>query len=141
MAAALLEPREPIAIEPIATDPIAIEPARPDHHPAGPSRQPRPRSARRPAPAVYRRRRLCAALGGPGLVLTVARAGVALEGRSLATPGRLPHVRTVVVEPGDSLWSIAGRIAPGSDPRAVVDAIAEARGGTTAVAPGETITW
>ena len=81
-----------------------------------------------------------AALAGLVLVLTVARAGAALEGSSLTSPERLPHVRTVVVEPGDSLWSLAGRLAPGSDPRGVVDALVEARG-TASVAPGETITW
>lgn len=30
---------------------------------------------------------------------------------------------TVVVEPGDSLWSIALDVAPGSDPRDVIDEI------------------
>jgi hypothetical protein len=49
-------------------------------------------------------------------------------------------VRTIVVQPGDSLWSVARRLEPGSDPRAVVDAIVEARG-TAEVMPGETITW
>jgi hypothetical protein len=45
-----------------------------------------------------------------------------------------------VVRPGDSLWSVASRLAPGSDPRPVVDALAEARHGTGLV-PGETIAW
>ena len=30
-----------------------------------------------------------------------------------------------VVEPGDTLWSIARRVAPGHDPRPVVDALVE----------------
>jgi hypothetical protein len=115
-------------------------PARPHHHPAGAHRQPRPRRACRPARAVLRRRRFLAALVGLGLVLTVARAGVALDGPSPVAPERLPHVRTVVVQPGDSLWSIAHELAPERDPRAVVDALVEARG-TTAIAPGETLTW
>jgi LysM repeat protein len=33
-----------------------------------------------------------------------------------------------VVQPGDSLWTIAHRTAPSADPRAVVDAIAGANG-------------
>jgi hypothetical protein len=90
---------------------------------------------------VYRRRRVFAALAGLGLVLTVARAGAALEGSSLASPERLPHVRSVVVAPGDSLWSLARRLAPANDPRNVVDAVVEARGGNAAIVAGETITW
>ena len=82
-----------------------------------------------------------AALVGLGLVLTVARAAAALEGSSPATPGRPPHVRAVVVQPGDSLWSVAHRLAPQTDPREVVDAIVEARGGSSVIAPGETVTW
>ena len=34
-----------------------------------------------------------------------------------------------VVQPGDTLWSIASEIAPDRDPRAVVDALREANGG------------
>ena len=121
-------------------DPPVIAPTRP-RHPAGPHRQPRPRSARRPGPAVLRRRRVLAALIGLGLVVTVARAGAALEGPSLASPERLPHVRSVVVQPGDSLWSVARQLAPDRDPRPVVDAIVDARGGRSSVVPGETIEW
>jgi LysM domain len=39
---------------------------------------------------------------------------------------------TYVVQPGDTLWSIARRVAPGQDPRPVVDGLVEAnnvRGG------------
>ena len=42
---------------------------------------------------------------------------------------------TYVVEPGDTLWSIAGQVAPGRDPRPVVDGLIEAndlRGGLQA---------
>ncbi|MFM7719024.1 MAG: LysM peptidoglycan-binding domain-containing protein [Actinomycetota bacterium] len=35
---------------------------------------------------------------------------------------------TYVVHPGDTLWEIAERLAPGEDPRILVDAIAEANG-------------
>ena len=60
-------------------------------------------------------------------------------GGNLAATERLPHVQQVVVEPGDSLWSIVQRVAPGHDPRPIVDAIADARG-TSAVEVGETLT-
>jgi hypothetical protein len=91
------------------------------------------------AAAVFRRRRLLAVVLGLGLSLTVARAGVALEG-SFVAPARPPHVRSVVVQPGDTLWSLAHRLAPGQDPRGVVDALVQARG-TAVVQPGETLTW
>jgi Tfp pilus assembly protein FimV len=42
---------------------------------------------------------------------------------------------TYVVEPGDTLWSIARRVAPGQDPRPVVDGLIAAndlRGGLQA---------
>uniref|UniRef100_UPI001C20F448 LysM peptidoglycan-binding domain-containing protein n=1 Tax=Modestobacter excelsi TaxID=2213161 RepID=UPI001C20F448 len=35
---------------------------------------------------------------------------------------------TVVVQPGDTLWSLAQEVAPGEDPRAVVDAIVDLNG-------------
>jgi hypothetical protein len=101
-------------------------------------RQPRPRPARRHQRAVYHRRRVLAALVGLGLVLTIARAGVALGGSSLATPERLPHVQQVVVQPGDTLWSIAQRAVPGHDVRPVVDRM-EQMLGTSVVRAGELI--
>jgi hypothetical protein len=102
-------------------------------------RQPRPRVSSRTESAVFRRRRLIAAMLGLGIALTAARAGAALRG-TLASPARLPHVRTVVVQPGDTLWSLAHQLAPERDPRGVVDALVDARG-TTNIAPGETLTW
>jgi hypothetical protein len=91
---------------------------------------------------MYWRRRIVVAVLAIGLVLVMAQAGAALGGSSspLATSERRPAVVSVVVEPGDSLWSIARRLAPGSDPRPVVDALVAARHGTTVV-PGETVEW
>jgi hypothetical protein len=70
----------------------------------------------------------------------VGQAGAALGGSSLAPVERRPQVVTVVVEPGDTLWSIAKRLAPERDTREVVDALVQARG-TSSVMPGETLTW
>jgi len=100
-------------------------------------RQYRPRSARSHQRAVYRRRRVLAALVGLGLVLAIVRAGATLGG-SIATPERLPHVQLVVAQPGDSLWSVARRAAPGHDPRPIVDAM-EHDLGTSVIAPGQQI--
>jgi hypothetical protein len=50
-------------------------------------------------------------------------------------PDRPAPRATYVVEPGDTLWSIARRVAPGQDPRPVVDGLIEAndlRGGLQA---------
>jgi hypothetical protein len=41
-------------------------------------------------------------------------------------PNRPAPRVTYVVEPGDTLWSIARRVAPGQDPRPVVDRLIEA---------------
>ncbi len=126
----------------LSLEPRPLERGRPAAAPrlrlVEPLRQPHPRPARRASRAVYRRRRLVAALVGLGLVLTLARAGAALGGPSLAPSGRLPHVHNVVVAPGDTLWSIARRVAPDRDARAVVASIVAARGGA-ALQVGETI--
>ena len=91
-----------------------------------------------------RRRRLLALSGLFGAAFVAMHAGAALGGSSLAAPERGPrpasHIAAHVVEPGETLWEIAGELAPHEDRRAVVDAIEAARG-TSAIHPGETITW
>ena len=138
MAAVLqLEPRY---LEPDHLDPGYLEPGTtvPRLRLIESDRRYRPRPARSHQRAVYRRRRVLAALVGLGIVLTVARAGAALGESSLATPERLPHVQQVVVQPGDTLWSIARRVAPGHDVRPLVDAMVHSLGTSTVIA-GETI--
>lgn len=110
-------------------------------------RSARPVHATRPVSrATYWCRRVFVAALVVGLVLLMAQAGAALGGSSLATPERsttsssASSIRSTVVRPGDSLWSVASRLAPGSDPRPVVDALSEARDGAPLV-PGETIEW
>ncbi|MGZ4691944.1 MAG: hypothetical protein ACXVKA_17065 [Acidimicrobiia bacterium] len=89
---------------------------------------------------TYWRRRLAVLLGAVIVVLTAGQAGAALGSSPLAAPGRPPSVVRYVVRPGDSLWTVAGRVAPGKDPREVVDALAQARHGTS-LQVGETIVW
>jgi len=125
-----------LQLEPTPTSPRSSRP----RHPAGHHRPPRPRPARCTVGAIHRRRRFLAALAGLVLLLTVARAGAALAGSSLNARERTPHVTSVVVQEGDSLWSLAPRLAPKTDTREVVDALVEARG-TSVVIPGETLTW
>jgi nucleoid-associated protein YgaU len=62
------------------------------------------------------------------LFVVVAMTVLALVGpRSAAVPGdaKLEPVRTVQVQPGQTLWDIARQVAPDQDPRAVVDAIVD----------------
>jgi len=117
--------------------------------PAQPVRPVRP--VRPVSRATYWCRRAFVAALVVGLVLLMAQAGAALGGSSLATPERsttsagasvasASAVRHTVVRPGDSLWSVASRLAPGSDPRPVVDALSEARDGAP-LTPGETVEW
>jgi len=98
--------------------------------------QPRRRVRR----ATYVRRRLSVVGLAVGLVLVTAQAGAALGGSSPDTPGRAPTVASTVVHQGDSLWSVAERLAPGDDPRPVVDALREARHGAPLLV-GETVRW
>jgi len=57
--------------------------------------------------------------------LGIAAATVAVVGPGEGSGFRLVGVETVVVHPGDTLWSIARNTAPEEDPRAVVDAIVD----------------
>jgi hypothetical protein len=95
---------------------------------------------------VIVRRRQAVALG-----LLAAAAAVALSlpwggagGRPLAISGSAPTGGALVahheyvVQPGDSLWTIAARLDPSGDPRPLVDAMTAQIGGTTPVA-GERI--
>lgn len=87
-----------------------------------------------------RRRRLALLVAVVVLAVAVGLAVQALRGLTDLGPTGPRRVDTgpapvageeYVVQPGDTLWSIAEQIAPGSDPRPVVDALREANGGPT----------
>jgi hypothetical protein len=117
----------------------------PEHEPAGPPciRQVPPARRSLPDRATRVRRRRLAAIA---LVALLTFAGVtvgrllwsAAVGSSPAEPiGATPITGDVyVVQPGDTLWSVAERIAPGEDPRPVVDAL-EAANGDVDLEPGD----
>ena len=92
----------------------------------------RPRSPRRPSPAVLVRRRLALLFALAALVVVAVliaprfRAALGSDPASTSEGGPINH--TYVVHPGDTVWSIAKSIAPGRDPRALVDAITAANG-------------
>lgn len=96
------------------------------------------RPARRPAApvtaATYARRRLVA-----GILLAVLVVVAAIGVSWLAAPApdtfeaRPVAEVQVLVQPGDTVWSIAEGLAAGSDVRPVVDAIVAANGGADLV--------
>jgi predicted Zn-dependent protease len=46
----------------------------------------------------------------------------------------------ITVQPGDTLWSIAGQVAPGRDPRAVIERLRESNNLTSvSLLPGQTL--
>lgn len=89
---------------------------------------------------TYWRRRLAVLLGAVIVVLAAGQAGAALGSSPLAAPGRPPSVVRYVVQSGDSLWTVAGHVAPNQDPREVVDALEQARHGKDLLI-GETVVW
>ncbi len=93
-----------------------------------------------PSRAVYRRRRAAVAIAAGLFVFAGARAAdgvVAGAAHHATNPTKVVHYQ---VQPGDTLWSIAHRLAPGTDPRAVVDMLVQAHGGPT-IQPGDVIDW
>jgi hypothetical protein len=110
--------------------------------PAGP-RRPRPdlrvveggrAPARRAAHARHLRRRLVVLVVLAVLVIGAARlataavAGVPTPGPADAS-GAAGPAAVHVVQPGDTLWSIAGTVAPDADVRLTVDRLVELNGG------------
>jgi len=96
------------------------------------------------SPRVYRQRRFLAAVVLGLLVSALSLLGGELIGRVTGTTGA-PAVAAVgepivyVVQPGDTLWSIAGSINPdGRDLRATVDRLVDAAGGSV-LQPGQRI--
>lgn len=86
---------------------------------------------------TYVRRRIAVAL-----VAAVAVAPWLSPLRAAISGERTVRVasETYVVHSGDTLWSIARRVAPSEDPRAIVDAIAEANGlGSGELHPGQAL--
>ena len=91
--------------------------------------------------AIYRRRRVVAAVVAVVLVVALtllASAGVArlAGGGPSAAGGPSSSDATVVVQPGDTLWSIAAEVAPRTDVRVTVDRLI-ALNGSSPIVPGQ----
>lgn len=54
-----------------------------------------------------------------GMTITVT-AAIVVGALTLIGHGGAPRTQLVTVEPGDTLWSVAGRAAPELDPRNVI---------------------
>lgn len=84
-----------------------------------------------------------AALGvvAAGLFLLIAHLSLGLAPHAgSATTGSVDTPSTVMVQNGDTLWSIAQRVDPSADPRAVVDQIRRANHlSTVDLSPGQTL--
>jgi hypothetical protein len=71
-----------------------------------------------------------------GLLVALALPWGGGQSRFSASGATLAHHAVYVVQPGDSLWSIAQRLDPSGDPRPIVDQLTGQTGSSTVV-PGE----
>ena len=88
-------------------------------------------SMQKPAAQLTRRGRLVVLLGGVIALFSAVVMFGSFSNATLTSQG--PATQIVVVQPGESLWSIAQTIAPGADPRETVSRIRDLNGMTSAV--------
>lgn len=100
-------------------------------------------SPQRPRPAPVRCGSVSRRPGRPAYLVVVAVATLAVVGGlgvlGQAASARIPAETTVVrVGAGETLWDVAQRVAPESDPRAVVERIRQLNGTPgSAIQPGQ----
>lgn len=129
-AALQLDPR----LQPTTVPPGPRRPSRPQLRVIEGGRAPGARARR----VTFMRRRLMAAVAATALLVAVillagaALAGTAGGGNPSAAAGATSS-QVHVVQPGDTLWSIAAQAAPDTDVRVTVDRIAELNGGSPLV--------
>ena len=102
---------------------------------------PQRRGARALRPGIYARRRAAVVLAAATLVVAV-RLVLGLGGGPLTAPERLSSTAAPavhVVQPGDTIWSVARSLHPHGDIRPLVDRLVAAHHGT-ALRVGERIT-
>ncbi|MDP2288888.1 MAG: LysM peptidoglycan-binding domain-containing protein [Actinomycetota bacterium] len=88
-------------------------------------------SMQKPAAQLTRRGRLVVLLGGVIALFSAMLMFGSFANATLTNQG--PATQIVVVQPGESLWSIAQTIAPSADPRATISSIRDLNGMTSAV--------
>jgi|GEM_PF-751605 len=134
-----------------AEEPLDWEDAEPFPEPDWVVEPPMPAARRRSVASgerarvrAVRRRRAALGVLAVGLLAALAAPVSALGGRTVSTPAAASvpapptrsHAVVYVVQPGDSLRSIAARLSPGSASRSLATALA-AELGTDHVVPGE----
>ena len=87
---------------------------------------------------VYQRRRLLVLAVVLSLFVGLWSFGNSAQSTN-TTDTRSPDAVVVVVQPGDTLWTIATWLDPGSDPRRLVDALDDLTG-SSRLLPGELLT-
>ena len=81
---------------------------------------------------LTRRGRLVVLLGLVALLLVAFSLGrVGSQAAPRSSGHSTVHLPQTVVRPGETLWSVANRIAPGQDPREVIGAIEDLNGLTS----------
>ncbi|MFI7674471.1 LysM peptidoglycan-binding domain-containing protein [Actinophytocola sp. NPDC049390] len=120
--------------------PVRVVRRAPVHRPPTRRRAPAAGAPRVVASCAPRRPRL-SAVWVTAVASMAAAAVYGLGALSSAVEPSVPSETTVVrVKPGENLWELAGRVAPGSDASAVVDRIRELNGVDGAVRPGQPLT-
>ena len=97
----------------------------------------------RPGARIYRRRRLAVLAAALSVLVLPALVFAASGSSTSVTPASAPVAPAVapaspvyIVQPGDTLWSIAHAVDPHADPRDVVDHLVELNG-SGALQPGQ----
>ena len=97
----------------------------------------------RPGARIYRRRRLAVLAAALSVLVLPALVFAASGSSTSVTPASAPVAPAVapaspvyIVQPGDTLWSIAHTVDPHADPRDVVDHLVELNG-SGALQPGQ----
>jgi nucleoid-associated protein YgaU len=135
-----------VGVPPAASTPARRRPAEPGRRAQPERRRPRPAGVRACGPSARPRPRTAGSLAltrrgwvtvavVAALLVSLGGIGVSALARQVAHgpgadgPRTAARTTTVLVQPGQTLWEIAGEVAPaGTDVRATVDRIAELNG-------------
>jgi LysM domain len=125
--------------------PVPGTPAAPPGRAAAPGLRPTARSAPGPLRLTRRGRLVVAAFMLLIATIAITVASMTISGAQAANHGRpgagYAGMHQVVVQPGQTLWSIAVRAEPAADPRQVVAQIMTANGMTSSAVQAGELLW